>query len=100
MCLLSFTMAMFILLCSGRAALMKLEDAPKILNKKYYNKYRGKEVNEYEWTVLKRSLLAEIEELDKEFKRSVRKIKPVPKGARRAIKRAQSGAQSRVQSSN
>ena len=76
-----------------KGALMKLEDAPKLLNKKYYNKYRGKEVNEYEWTVLKRSLLAEIEELDKEFKRSVRKIKPAPKGARRAIKRAQSGAQ-------
>lgn len=52
--------------------LMRLEDAPKVLNKKYYSKYRGKEVNEYEWTVLKRSLLAEIEELDKAFKKSVR----------------------------
>ena len=53
--------------------LMKLEDAPKVLNKKYYSKYRGKEVNEYEWTVLKKSLLAEIEELDKAFKKSVRR---------------------------
>ena len=34
--------------------LMKLEDAPKVLNKKYYSKYRGKEVNEYEWIVLNR----------------------------------------------
>ena len=65
-----------------KGRLMKLEDAPKILNKKYYNKYRGKEVNEYEWTLLKRSLLAEIEEMDKEFKRSVRK-KPAVKRARR-----------------
>ena len=65
-----------------KGRLMKIEEAPKILSKKYYNKYRGKEVNEYEWTLFKRSLLAEIEEMDKEFKRSVRK-KPAVKRARR-----------------
>lgn len=59
-----------------KGRLMKLEDAPKILNKKYYNKYRGKEVNEYEWTVLKRYILAKTESLDKEFKKSLRKSKP------------------------
>ena len=62
-----------------KGRLMKLEDAPKILNKKYYNKYRGKEINEYEWTVLKRYILADLKELDMQFKKSVRKIKFVPK---------------------
>ena len=52
---------------------MKIEDAHKVLNKKYYSKYLGKEVNEYEWTVLKKFMLAEIQRLDKEFKKSVRK---------------------------
>ena len=65
-----------------KGRLMKLEDAPKILNKKYYNKYRGKEVNEYEWTVLKRYMLAKIQGLDKEFKKSLRKSKPVLKPQR------------------
>jgi len=66
-----------------KGRLMKLEEAPKILNKKYYNKYRGKEVNEYEWTVLKKYMLAEIQRLDKESKKSLRKKKPqykAPKG--------------------
>ena len=58
-----------------KGRLMKIEDAPKILNKKYYSKYRGKEVNEYEWTVLKKYMLAEIQRLDKEFKKSLRKNK-------------------------
>ncbi len=53
--------------------LIKLENAPKILNKKYYSKYRNKTVNEYEWTVLKKYILAEIQRLDKKFKKSVRK---------------------------
>ena len=66
-----------------KGRLMKLEDAPKILNKRYYNKYRGKEVNEYEWTVLKRYILAELKEFDKEFKKTVRKIKSTPKRARK-----------------
>ncbi len=56
-----------------KGRLMRLEDAPKILNKKYYSRRHGKEVNEYEWTVLKRYILAEVESLDKEFKKSLRK---------------------------
>lgn len=55
--------------------LMKIEEAPNILNKKYYSRYRCKEVNEYEWTVLKKYMLAEIQRLDKEFKKSLRKNK-------------------------
>ena len=58
-----------------KGRLMKIENAPKVLNKKYYDKYRGKKLNEYEWTILKRRLLAEIEYLDKEFKRTQRKSK-------------------------
>lgn len=58
-----------------KGRLMKIEDAPKVLNKKYYDKRRGKECNEYEWTVLKRYLLAEIEQLDQEFKKDQRKSK-------------------------
>ena len=58
-----------------KGRLMKIEDAPKVLNKKYYSKYRGKEVNEYEWTVLRKYMLAEIQRLDKEFKKSLRKNK-------------------------
>ncbi|MFA4982323.1 MAG: hypothetical protein WC592_07660 [Candidatus Omnitrophota bacterium] len=55
-----------------KGRLMKIEDAPKILNKKYYSKHHGKEVNEYEWTVLKKYILAEIQRLDKEFRKSLR----------------------------
>jgi len=58
-----------------KSRLIKIEDAPKILDKKYYDKYRGKKRNEYEWTILKRHLLAEIEQLDKEFKKAQRKNK-------------------------
>ena len=58
-----------------KGRLIKIEDAPKILNKKYYSKHHGKEVNEYEWTVLKKYMLAEIQRLDKEFKKSLRKNK-------------------------
>jgi hypothetical protein len=53
-----------------KGRLMKLEDAPKVLNNKYYDKRKGKNLNEFEWTVLKRYLLAEIEQLDKEFKKA------------------------------
>ena len=63
-----------------KGKLMKIEEAPKILNKKYYSKHRRKEVNEYEWTVLKKYLLAEIQRLDKEFKKSQRKNKTCVKG--------------------
>lgn len=74
-----------------KGRLMKIEEAPRILNKKYYDKYRGKEVNEYEWTVLKRYILAKIQGIDKEFKKSLRKNKTRPKtprgvkGAKRAL---------------
>jgi len=54
---------------------MKLEEASKILNKKYYNKYTGKTIKEYEWTILKNLILKEVEYLDKEFKKEIRKIK-------------------------
>ena len=60
-----------------KGRLMKIEDAPQVLSKKYFSKHRGKEINEYEWTVLKRYLLAEIKSLDKEFKKSRRKNKTV-----------------------
>ncbi len=56
-----------------KGRLIKLEDAPTKLNKKYYDKYTGKIRNEYEWTLLKRFLIAEVERLDKEFKKSLRK---------------------------
>ena len=58
-----------------KGRLMKIENAPKVLNKKYYDARRGKKLNEYEWTMLKRHLLAEIEQLDKEFKKAQRKSK-------------------------
>jgi hypothetical protein len=63
------------LLVFWKGRLMKIEAAPKVLNKKYYSKHLGKEVNEYEWTVLKKYILAEIRGLDKEFKKSLRKNK-------------------------
>ena len=64
-----------------KGRLMKIEEAPKILNKKYYSGHRCKEVNEYEWTVLKKYILAEIQRLDKEFKKSLRKNKTMSNGA-------------------
>ena len=65
-----------------KGRLMKIEDAPKVLSKKYYSKYRGKEVNEYEWTVLKKYMLSEIQRLDKEFKKSLRKNKACVKASK------------------
>lgn len=56
-----------------KGRLMKLEDAPKMLNKKYYSRFHGKEINVYEWTVLRKYISAELQRLDKEFKRSLRK---------------------------
>ena len=55
-----------------KGLLMRLEEAPSKLNKKYYNKYSGKTLNEYEWTMLKKFLIAEITRLDKEFKKSLK----------------------------
>lgn len=58
-----------------KGKLMKIDEAYKVLNKKYYDKYRGKELKEYEWTILKKYLFAKIERLDKEFKKRQRKSK-------------------------
>ena len=63
------------LLVFWKGRLIKLEDSPKELNKKYYNKYEGNFVKEYEWTLLKKMILNELEDLDKEFKREIRKCK-------------------------
>ena len=41
--------------------LFSLDDAPKILTKKYYSRYRGKTMREYEWTLLRRYLDAKLE---------------------------------------
>jgi len=53
--------------------LMKIEDAPKTLNKKYYDRYRGKTLREYEWTLLKNLILNQVKYLDKTFKKELRK---------------------------
>lgn len=58
-----------------KGRLMKLEDAPKRLNKKYYSTYSGKTLKEYEWTLLKKMMLSNIEYLDKEFKNQTRRGK-------------------------
>lgn len=58
-----------------KGRLMKLEDAPKQLKKKYYDKYTGKIIREYEWTLLKKMILREVEHLDKGFKKEIRKNK-------------------------
>ena len=52
---------------------MKIEDAPKTLNKKYYDRYRGKTLREYEWTLLKNLILNQVKYLDKTFKKELRK---------------------------
>ena len=56
-----------------KGRLMRLEETIKILNKKYYDKYHGKTLKEYEWTLLKKLILNEVEYLDKEFKKELRK---------------------------
>jgi len=55
--------------------LMRLEDAPGNLARKYYSRFRGKTINEYEWTVFKKFAEAELERLDREFKRRIRRAK-------------------------
>ena len=55
-----------------KGLLMRLEEVPNKLNKKYYSRLRGKHIREYEWTVLKKFLIAEINRLDKEFKKSLK----------------------------
>jgi len=56
-----------------RGKLMRLEDAPEQLDNKYYNKYTGKTLREYEWTILKKMILREVEYLDKSFKKEISK---------------------------
>lgn len=56
-----------------KGRLMRLEDAPHLLNKKYYDKYRGKVCKEYEWTLLKKMILRDIASLDKQFKKEQRR---------------------------
>lgn len=54
-----------------KGKLMRLEDASKQLINKYYDKYSGKILKEYEWTILKRLMLREIEYCDKNFKKEI-----------------------------
>ncbi len=49
--------------------LFHLRDAPRLLTKKYYNKYTGKYLPASEWTLLKKFLEHELKELDKEYKK-------------------------------
>jgi|SRR3989344_8142939 len=58
-----------------KGKLMKIEDAPKTLNKKYYNKYTGKYMKEYEWTLLKKYIENQLAYLDKDFKKEIKKLK-------------------------
>lgn len=55
-----------------KGKLMKLEEAPWNLNRKCYNRFTGKHRNEYEWTALKKFLIAEINRLDEEFRKSLK----------------------------
>ena len=59
-----------------KGRLMKLADAPDILNKKYYDRHSGKTLREYEWTLLKKLILSEIDYLDKDFRKKLRKQNP------------------------
>lgn len=55
--------------------LMTIDEAAHVLDKKYFDRYAGKERKKYEWTVLKRYMLAKIGWLDKQFQASIRKKK-------------------------
>ena len=63
------------LLVFWKGKLMRLEDAPKQLSKKYYNKYTGKTLKEYEWTLLKNKILSDLNSLDRVFKEEIRNKK-------------------------
>lgn len=56
-----------------RGRLMRLEDAPKNLNQKYYNRYHGKTLRVYEWTLLYKFILNQMNYLNKLFKKIIRK---------------------------
>ncbi|MFH1510084.1 MAG: hypothetical protein ABIF10_00205 [Candidatus Woesearchaeota archaeon] len=43
-----------------RGKLMRLDDAPKGLCRNYYDRYRGRQMNVYEWTLLKKRILADL----------------------------------------
>jgi|SRR3989338_10193813 len=58
-----------------KGKLMKMEDAPQLLSNKYYNKYQGKFVKEYEWILLKKLIENSLPHLDKEFRKRLRKKK-------------------------
>lgn len=60
------------LLVWWKGRLMLLEDAPKKLSNKYYDKYSGKTLCLYEWTLLKGIVLKELNELDMEFRKMVK----------------------------
>lgn len=62
-----------------KGRLLKLEDTPKTLNRKYYDKYRGRALNVYEWTLLKRLASGELDRLDKEFRKELKKEKGAKK---------------------
>lgn len=53
--------------------LIRLSEAPALLNQKYYSRWAGKRLNEYEWTVLKNACQKKLEELDKQFRKTLRK---------------------------
>jgi len=55
-----------------KGRLMILDKAPFELSSKYYDKYSGKTINIYEWTLLKRLILRDIDHLDKEFKKYIK----------------------------
>ena len=58
-----------------KGRLMRLKDAPFELGRKYFDKYNGKTLSVYEWTLLKRLALNQISELDKQFQKTLRKKK-------------------------
>lgn len=55
-----------------KGILMRLEEAPRNLIRKCYNRFTGKHRNEYEWTALKKFLISKINRLDEEFKKSLK----------------------------
>ena len=62
-----------------KGRLMKLEKAPESLNKKYYSSYRGKTMKKYEWTLLKKMMMSNLEYLDKKFKNQIRRLSKASK---------------------
>ena len=53
---------------------MHLKDAPKELAEKHYFRYTGKYSKSSSWTLLKKYLVSELEQLDKECKKQKRKL--------------------------